>query len=662
MAKMRGQNILVVDDDEAKRYTVRRLLQQQGYEVTEATTGQEALEKIADRPSLVVLDIKLPDINGLEICRRIKSDPVTSRIPVLQLSATYIQTEDKVLGLESGADAYLTDIVNASEMVATVRALLRVRQAEELARVHEERFRFLVQNVKDYAIFMLDADGRITTWNEGVQSIFGYTKQEFVGQHATIVFTPEDIENGEAAGEIETAAHDGCAGDERWHVRKDGSRFFASGILTALRDEDGDLVGFAKVMRDVTDRKLIDEERQQLFVAEQAAREKAEAVNRMKDEFLANLSHELRTPLSAITGWSRLLRSGSLSKKDQQHGLEVIERNSQAQAQLIEDLLDISRIISGKLRLSVRKVELAAIVRAAIETVKPAADAKGIVVDVLVDPLAKFLSGDADRLQQVAWNLLSNAIKFTPPGGRVEVRVVQSQDRAQLTVRDTGKGISHTFLPHVFDRFRQADGSTTRSQGGLGLGLAIVRQIVEMHGGTVMVESGGANQGSTFTVELPIGPALGNGHPSQMEAAEEPDLESFNCPPAVEGTSILAVDDEPDMLSFVSTVLEVCGARVTAASSVSEGMELLKASRPDIIITDIGMPEMDGFAFLQQISAWCLERDWRIPVIALTAYAGTEDEQRVLAAGFDGYVRKPVDPAELLSVLAGLVDKAMSRS
>jgi signal transduction histidine kinase len=356
--------------------------------------------------------------------------------------------------------------------------------------------------------------------------------------------------------------------------------------------------------QEVAERKAAEEERARMLIREQAARAEAEQANRTKDEFLATLSHELRTPLTAILGWSHLLRSGKFSEEHLGRALETIERNARSQSQLIDDLLDVSRIITGKLSLDVRPVELATIVEAAIDSMRPAADAKNIRFEVAVADGGCQVTGDANRLQQVVWNLFSNAVKFTPEGGRVEVRLARAGTNAQITIRDTGAGIEPHFLPIIFDRFRQADGSTTRKHGGLGLGLSIVRHLVELHGGTISVHSDGADQGSTFTVSLPLRETAAK--PAAVAAAAEPyfgegGLRAPRQPPSLDGLRILLVDDEADTRDMLSTILAKCGAVVRGCGSADEAMTLVSEWRPDLLVSDIGMPHEDGYSLIRRL-------------------------------------------------------------
>ena len=376
-----------------------------------------------------------------------------------------------------------------------------------------------------------------------------------------------------------------------------------------------------------------------------------EEANRLKDEFLSVISHELRTPLNAILGWTKLLRAGNMAEGKANQGLEVIERNAKSQAQLVEDLLDISRIITGKLRLAVRPISLIPVIEAAIETVQPAADARSIRIQTLFDPKAETVSGDPERLQQVAWNLLSNAIKFTPKGGRVQVRLERVNSHIELIVSDTGKGISPEFLPQLFNRFSQEDGSTSRSQGGLGLGLSIVRHIVELHGGSIQVTSLGEEKGTTFTVSLPLmivhRPI---GHLDRVHPLVETEL-SAQSKSSLQGLKILAVDDEADARELLIEVLQGCGATVTAVGSAQEALKALERLKPNILLSDIGMPDADGYSLIRQVRALDAVQGGETIAIALTAYARTEDRIRALETGFQMHIAKPIEPAELIAVI-----------
>jgi len=398
----------------------------------------------------------------------------------------------------------------------------------------------------------------------------------------------------------------------------------------------------------------------ELLMREQTIRAEAEAANRAKDEFLSILSHELRTPLNAILGWSAMLRQRTLSEDKVLRALETIERNAKSQAQLIEDILDISRIITGKLRLQVRPVNLVPVIESAIESVRLAAEAKSIRLESRIDSQVGLLLGDANRLQQVVWNLLSNALKFTPKDGRVEIRLERVNSHAEITVSDTGPGISSDFLPFVFDRFRQHDSTTTRSYGGLGLGLAIVRQLVELHGGTVTVVSPGIGQGTTFTVTLPamiIPQPPSDPEPLNSIVETKPRVEAS---PTLEGLQILVVDDEADALELLSTILQNNGAEVIAVASVKQALTIIETATdrsPDVLVSDIGMPDEDGYSLIRKLRQLEAQRGGKLPAIALTAYAGSDDRRQALLAGFQMHLTKPVDAAELVAVVASLTGR-----
>jgi PAS domain S-box-containing protein len=429
---------------------------------------------------------------------------------------------------------------------------------------------------------------------------------------------------------------------------------------------NGQVNGFAVLVVDVSDRKRVEAERERLLAAERAARQEAERVSRMKDEFLATLSHELRTPLNAIVGWSHILSGGPASPEDLAQGLQTIERNAHAQTRIIEDLLDMSRIISGKIRLEVRPVDPAEIIRASLETVRPAADARQIALELTLDPppasgpAPAGIVGDPNRLQQIFWNLLNNAVKFTQKGGKVSVRLQRVESHLEIVVRDNGQGIDPSFLPHVFDRFRQADASTTRDHGGLGLGLAIVKTLVELHGGTITVHSDGKDQGTTFTVTLPVQaawePKTASPPRTPVSAAPDQNPKSIR---SLEGLKVLVVDDEPDARLLLNRLLADGGAEVTLAASAAEAIRLLPRIRPDILISDIGMPTEDGYALIQQVRHLPPERGGQTPAIALTAYASAKDRVRALRSGFQNHLVKPIDFAELIAAVASLTGRIM---
>lgn len=399
-------------------------------------------------------------------------------------------------------------------------------------------------------------------------------------------------------------------------------------------------------------------ERKELLNAERVARTEAERLNVIKDEFLSTLSHELRTPLSAILLWSQVLRKVPDMSDDIEEGLDAIERNARAQTQLIDDLLDISQIISGKTRLELQTTDLCEVVESAVDSVRPSAEVKKIVLRKEIEPLAEPVPGDPWRLQQVIWNLLTNAIKFTPTGGEVDIHLERAKSNVEIRVRDSGIGIDAEFLPLVFERFRQADASTTRSYGGLGLGLSIAKDLVEMHGGTVRAESAGAGRGATFTVSLPLTPV------GDMEVQDRPgksNISEINCEEVdLAGVKVLVVDDEPDARTLINRILSHCEAEVVTAAGASEALKFLKAHRPDVLISDIGMPETDGFQFITQVRQLSPEEGGNTPAIALTAFASSEDRTRALRAGFQLHVVKPIEAQELLAAVDSLLTRTDS--
>jgi signal transduction histidine kinase/ActR/RegA family two-component response regulator len=387
--------------------------------------------------------------------------------------------------------------------------------------------------------------------------------------------------------------------------------------------------------------------------------QESQQANRLKDEFLATLSHELRSPLNAMLGWLSLLRTRKFDQATTTRALETIERNARAQAQLVEDILDVSRIIRGQLRLNVRPVQLVSVIESAIDTVRPAADAKNIRLQPVFDPAAGPVSGDSDRLQQIVWNLLTNAVKFTPKGGRVQIRLERINSHVEITVTDTGQGIDPKFLPYVFERFRQADSSITRSYGGLGLGLAIVRHLVELHGGTIHAESQGEGQGATFTVKLPLMAVSPKANEQERVHPTVGGRVSFENSPNLDGLRILVVDDEADVRELLIQILVECGVEVVAVATADEAITVLmeQASRLDVLVSDIGMPNEDGYTLVRRVRSLPPESGGRIPAVALTAYARTEDRRAALLAGFHSHIAKPVELAELIAVIANLAGR-----
>lgn len=564
-------------------------------------------------------------------------------------------------------------------------------QNQETLQQSEERYRLLVDGVTDYAIFMLTAEGYILNWTIGAERLLGYQEPEIVGQPFSVLFSEADIQQGLPAKVLEIAATQGAAKENRWHIRKDKTLFWAHCVVSALRDEAGNLKGFSKIMQDITARKRAEEERNHLLEREQLARQEAESANRAKDEFLAILSHELRTPLTAITGWIGMLRSGRLDQARTDTALETIDRNATLQLQLVEDLLDISRIIRGDLWLDSQPVDLVAVIQELIAVVQPEIEAKRLhftfAVDLSDSTSSKqshlnkldtaLVLGDSERLQQVILNLLSNAIKFTPAAGALTVRVslvdrfangvaAQSMtnhaanhsvsDRShavQIQVQDTGIGIKAEFLPHVFDRFRQADSTNTRAYKGLGLGLAIARYLVEQQGGTIQASSLGAGQGATFTVQLPLLTSSDRSHAAHQRFDRSPAL-------TLNGVSILVVEDDADTRNWLVHVLEMQQAQVIAVASVDDALAQLAHWLPDVIVSDIAMPGKDGYALMNALKHREMLADRVMLAIALTAYASPADIEKALTAGFHQHLAKPIKAEALITAIVRLLEQHSS--
>ncbi|MDZ8223712.1 ATP-binding protein [Nostoc sp. ChiVER01] len=536
------------------------------------------------------------------------------------------------------------DISNAYEQ-ATQRQM-----AEAALRESEELKQRILDSSHD-CIKVLTLNGQVLYLNKGGLHLLEIDEPaSFLNAEWISFWEGEDREKAKAA--IATAKIGNVGQFQGYCPTAKGKPKWWDVIITSVRNASGIIAQLLVISRDITKQKQAEAEREQLFLREQAAREQAQTANRIKDEFLAVLSHELRSPLNPILGWTRLLRNGTLNAARTAIALETIERNAKLQAQLIEDLLDISRILSGKLNLEMAPVNLVSTIEAAIETVRLAAEAKSIQIERVFDPNIGQILGDSARLQQVFWNLLTNAVKFSSTGGRVEIRLECQDSQAQITVSDMGKGINPDFLPYVFESFRQADATTTRKFGGLGLGLAIVRHLVELHGGTVQVDSPGEGQGATFNVRFPLMKTLG----SSQKAEEDYSLLTFNTSPLT-GIRLLIVDDDEDIRDFLGFVLEQAGGEVCIVTSAIEALQAVEQSPPDILLSDIGMPEMDGYMLIRQIRAMPPEQGGRILALALSAYAGEVNRQQALAAGFQEHVPKPIDPDTLITVILDIIAK-----
>ncbi len=524
-------------------------------------------------------------------------------------------------------------------------------------RTQAEHARFRLAAIvesSDDAILSKTLEGIITSWNAGATRLFGYTAEEMIGR-SILTLVPPELHSEESDILAKLGRGERVEHYETRRVAKDGSSVEVSLTVSPVRDITGAVVGASKIARDIGGLRRTMVEREQLLVSERNARAEAERLGHLKDEFLATLSHELRTPLTAIMGWATLLRRhGMLPAEQVSAGIETIYRNAKAQAQIIDDLLDMSRIVSGKIRLQTEAVDLMELVQGAVDGTRPTADARQIRIDLLLAREAVLVAADAGRLQQVLWNLLTNAVKFTPGGGRIVVSVKLIGNRAEVRVQDSGIGIKPEFLPHVFERFRQADGSTTRAHGGLGLGLSIVRNLVELHGGTVTVQSQGEGKGALFTVLLPVlqvdrfmrrADEFGRLEDATAETSE-----------LLAGATVLIVDDEPDGRALLGRLMSDAGVIVREAGTAQAGLALLSGGDVDVILSDISMPEMDGFEFIRHVRALEDPQVRATPAIAVTAYARHEDSERSLAAGFQRHVSKPYSFGELASAIATLLE------
>ena len=530
-------------------------------------------------------------------------------------------------------------------------AVLIFRDITERRRGEQARMRLagIVDSSED-AIISKSLEGIITSWNNSAERMFGYRAEEAIGKSIVMIIPPElraeetmilgRLRRGERIEHFETV-----------RVTKTGKRINLSLTVSPVRNKQGEIIGASKIARDITDKVRAERKLTRLLASERAARERAEAASRAKDEFVAMISHEIRSPLNAILGWSHMLRQGALDKTATANALESIERNARAQAQLVSDLLDVSRVITGKLRINARPVDIMNSVESALESVHPAAEAKQITIDVQREPYATVVTGDADRLQQVFWNLLSNAVKFTPRQGHVSVKIARTNSYLEVAVSDSGTGIPEDFLPYIFERFTQADTTSARKHAGLGLGLSIARHIVELHGGTIAAESAGEGKGATFRITLPVR-AL---HPQEVDSAQTAvPVDTIANEIMLNGLRIMVVDDEDETRELLKMMLSSHGAEVLAAASGTEALAQIDECQPGIIVSDIGMPVMDGYMFMKRVRA--LDSEQRsVPAIALTAYARAEDRLRALAAGFQMHVPKPVEASELVMVIASLV-------
>ena len=543
---------------------------------------------------------------------------------------------------------------NDQGTIAAVAAFWDITQrkhTEKALRESERRLRLIVESSTDFAIVMLDVAGSVTSWNSGAERMFGWTQDEMIGRSITHIFSAADRDAHAPERELQTALTSGHATDERWHVRKDGTPIWANGVMSAACDESGVPIGLVKIMRDNTDQKEAEDRLLTATMTAKEAQASAEAANRAKDDFISMVSHELRTPLNTMRLWLRLLDSETLPEKDRAEGRRTLERAVLAQEQLIDELLDISRMASGKLRVELRATRLADTVGAAVEAVRPLAVRKEVQLGYRASPEVGIVRADPDRIQQVVWNLLSNAVKFTPSGGHIQVELRRESEHVVIEVSDTGIGIRPELLPRVFDRFQQGHSGMARQHGGLGLGLAIAKQLVELHQGVISATSPGEGQGASFVVSLPL--------KKEMDPGSEPVLAGHARSTELQGVRVLLIEDESGSREGTARLLETCGAAVQAVESAAAAREAYALQVPDVIVSDIALGGEDGYVLMRALRE--LERargSARVPSLALTAFARNEDRQQATDAGFDAHLAKPVDPQRLLSRIRRLVNKS----
>ncbi|YAF98197.1 MAG: response regulator [Nodularia sp. CChRGM 3473] len=634
--------ILLIDDNPHDRLLAIRALEReftdiQVQQIIRATEFEQALS--AGEFDLVITDYQLGWSNGLKILRAIKS--LYPHYPVIMFTNSGSQ-EIAVEAMKLGLDDYvIKSPKHYTRLPIAVRLAWERFETQRKVAALEIRFQTLLNQLK-VGVYRLTTDGVLLEGNYAFLQLLGLNSLPEIPENQTLepYFQPEAY--AELLHQLQQDA--GVREQEVQLRRADGSVIWVRISKTFTTIDHTTVID--GLIEDITARKQAEQEREQLLERERAARAEVEAANRVKDEFLAILSHELRSPLNPILGWSKLLTTHKLDETKTKAALAIIERNATLQAQLIEDLLNVSQILQGKLSLNIYSVNLVSIISAALEIVQLAAEAKKIEIHTVLPENIGLVLGDPTRLQQVVWNLLANAVKFTPIGGRVEIRLEQVDTQAQIQVIDTGQGISSDFLPHVFDYFRQADSKTNRKFGGLGLGLAIVKHLVEMHGGTVWAESPGEGKGATFTVRLPLMTV----QPQTIQITEQPSNRLD-----LSGIQVLVVDDEVDSRELVTFLLENHGARVVAVGSAFAAMKALVHSKPDVLVLDIGMPEIDGYMLLRQIRSLPPEQGGQIPAIALTAYAGELNQQQALKVGFQRHMAKPITPEKLLTIISQLV-------
>jgi PAS domain S-box-containing protein len=607
-----------------------------GYTREDLSSGRMRWREMIPPKYLLIINQAISDLKTQGVCQPFEQE--------------YIRKDGSYIPVMFGA-ALLEN--NSENLISFVLDLSKNRQVE-LALSQREAEMQLITNAVPVLISYVDHQQYYRFNNKSYEELLGIPASEMYGKHIQEVLGESTYQSIKPYIERVLAGESVTYETQFFSHHKN---YYLSVTYIPRFDDEKRVAGFVTLITDITKSKQAEQEREKMLEREQAARAEAEAANRIKDEFLAILSHELRTPLSVIFGWTQLLKKRKLDEQTTDKALETIDRNSHILDQLIKDVLDVSRFIRGKLHLDLHQVELISLITTAIDTVRPAADAKEITIECKLDSNVGVVIGDANRLQQVLWNLLSNAVKFTPKGGKVTVELVRIQSGVQIRVSDNGGGIAPDFLPYVFEHFRQADSSTTRSHGGLGLGLAIVRHLVELHGGTVTVESPGIGQGATFIISLPMkAVAVDYSHLEEISPTLTSELDK-NHLSILAGIRVLVVDDEIDTRNLLSTILGQYGAQVLAVASTQEALTALPKFCPDILVSDIGMPQEDGYALIRKLRDLSGEQGGRIPAVALTAYARTQDRTEALLAGFQLHIPKPVNPTELVAVVANLTGR-----
>jgi PAS domain S-box-containing protein len=623
------QKILAVDDNPSSLYATVRILRSAGFEVIEAVNGTDALALADQSIGLIILDINLPDIDGLEVCRRLRARSDTAYLPIVHLTSTYLAQDHMDQGLLAGGDSWLTHPVDPPVLIATVRALLFARQADILKRATDARFRTVFE-LASSGIVLFDHELVIQDANPEFCKIGGRQRGDLLGKRLSDLIAPghehmsaklqEQLSNGgNWQGTVPVQQPDGTVVEVEWRIAAEPGHGARIGIATNVS------------------------EREKLLASERAARTEAERSNQLKDEFLATLSHELRNPLNAILGWAGVLKRKNVSPTMLSQGIDAIERNSRVQSHLIEDLLDFAGIRFGKMRVDFEPTPPARAVASAVEIVSPQAQIKGVTIDLQVTDGEAHVMADDSRLQQIVWNLLTNAVKFTPEGGKIEVRARRAGGDYEISVTDSGRGISPEFLPRIFERFSQQDSGAGKSFAGLGIGLTIVKHLVDIHGGRIEVESEGLGTGATFRVRLPLTTERPSASPSEGTAR-------------LQRLRVLVVEDDPDARALIVRILKDAGADAAEAATAETALEIIGKRPPDLLVSDIGMPQLDGYQLVRRLRSSGFDEK-RLPAIALTAFTRGQDRADALAAGFQVHLAKPVRAQVLINAVANLIPR-----